>query len=443
VKKNNSKNGRANRNTFQSITLMLFLFGILFLFLPASVLHSQANKDSLNITSRDTARINPLRNNHVDLTGQNLTDASFPNSWPIFGTRTRMAIGGYVKVDYLQDFSGTLNDRFQFTIHNVPVKGTDGYGQQGYMNFFVRESRFNFDIRSQTEKGTPVRIFIEMDFWNLDRSPFFNTPRLRHAYGVLGQFLVGRTWGTLTDVYSIPTTIDFGAGDAISGSRRPQVRWEKPLSEMTNWAVALEMLEFPDIDNVADQDGQPSQLLPLFAGRITHELNSGGRIMLGGSVGQLRWDGLGTGPNATCFGWGVLFSGRHNLGELNYFYWNFSGGDGWGSNIISQIGLGNSAVLTPDGSLEPIFSYNISGGFAYYLSPILATNISTAWQSLEDSEFKSDESLKQGGTVHANLIWSPARVVNLGVEYMVGYRKNKNGADGTAHRAQAMIKFIF
>ena len=40
------------------------------------------------------------------LTGDDLVDAEFPGSWPIFGTTTRMRIGGYIKADAIFDFDG-------------------------------------------------------------------------------------------------------------------------------------------------------------------------------------------------------------------------------------------------------------------------------------------------------------------------------------------------
>ena len=389
----------------------------------------------------DTTRIDPLRDNNVDMTGDQLAADPFENSWELFGTGARMAIGGYMKLDYVQDFDGAY-DRFQFPIAQVPVRGDGRPAQSAYMNFFARESRISFDVRKITERGTPLQVFLEMDFWNTEDTPFFATPRLRHFYGVYGPLLAGRTWGTLTDVYSLATTIDFAAGDAISGSRRPQVRWEQPLSDDFDGAVALEMLEFVDIDNVAGQPGQASQRLPLLAARTTQTTDRG-RLMLGGSVFELRWDGLGEVSNATAVGWGVLLSGRLGLGKRDFLLWNASAGNGWASNIATAIGTGSSAVLLPDGALDPLFAWNVQVGGAHYLSNVVALNLSLAWASIEDSPERSDDSLEEGGTAHINVIWSPVPSVNTGVEYMVGLRRNYDGADGTAHRLQAMIKYIF
>ncbi len=254
--------------------------------------------DTINTTKNDSIRIDDFRDNMIDYTGQDLVDATFPNSWPLFGSKARMAIGGYVKLDYIQDFDGAY-DRFQYEIQNVPVAGDGRPDQSGYMNLFARETRFNFDIRSISESGRPYRIFIEMDFFNLDRGPFNQAPRLRHAYGVMGRLLVGRTWGTQSDLFAVPATIDFAAGDALTGTRRAQVRWEDKLGSKFMYALALEMLEFPGIDG-RDTVGQASQLLPLLAGRITKKTKSGWSI-------DVRCFGISTplgwfGRYAQCYG---------------------------------------------------------------------------------------------------------------------------------------------
>jgi len=389
----------------------------------------------------DHERIDPLRNNPVDLTGRLLAADPFEDSWPLYGTGARMAIGGYAKLDYVQDFDGAY-DRFQFPVSAIPVPGDGRPEQSGYMNMFARESRINFDFRKIAPTGTPLQVFLEIDFWNLDDAPFFATPRLRHFYGVYGPLLAGRTWGTLTDVYSLATTIDFAAGDALAASRRPQIRWEQPLGDEYHWAVALEMLEFPEIDNVFDLPGQASQELPLLAARVTKQTERG-RAMLGASAFQLRWDGQDMIPNDTAMGWGVVFSGRKGFGERDFLLWNASMGEGWGSNVISGIGGGTGAILKVDGTLDPLFSWNLQLGGAHYLSETLALNASLAWASFDDSELRPDDRLLEGGTAHFNVIWSPFKSVNTGLEYMFGLRRNVDGADGRAQRLQAMFKFIY
>jgi hypothetical protein len=398
--------------------------------------------DTLNTAAVDSSRIDDFRGNVIGYTGQDLLDASFPNSIPIFGSKARIAFPGYVKLDYIQDFDGNY-DRFQYEIANVPVPGDGRPEQSGYMNMHARESRFGVDIRSVTESGMPVQVFFEMDFYNLDRGPFNQAARLRHFYGVAGRLLIGRTWGTQSDLFAVPITIDFAAGDALTGTRRAQVRFEDKLGERMNYAVALEMLEFPGIDGI-DSLGIPSQNLPLLATRLTRKTKSGGRIMLGASVFQLRWDGLNIIPNATAIGWGVSFSGREYFGKSkHFFYWLTSYGQGWGSQIVATLGTGASAYLTPEGDLKTNQSWNLGGGVSINLTDKWVTNLSVNAYAMDPPESRAPNKMVSGESAHINLMWSPYKKVNTGIEYMYLRRTNMDDSRGTGSRLQLMVKYLF
>jgi hypothetical protein len=60
----------------------------------------------------------------------------------------------------------------------------------------------------------------------------------------VGRLLVGRTWGTQSDLFAVPITIDFAAGDALTGTRRAQVRFEDKIGEKISYAVAWKCWSF-------------------------------------------------------------------------------------------------------------------------------------------------------------------------------------------------------
>ena len=414
-------------------------FVVLFLVSQMLIAQQWNPSDSLKI-SKD--RLDDFRGNIIDYTGQDLIDASFPNSWPLFGSKARMSIGGYVKLDYIQDLDGAYN-RYQYEIQNVPIAGDGRPQQSGYMNMHGRESRLNVDVRSITETGMPVRVFFEFDFYNLDRGPFVQTPRLRHFYGVLGRLLIGRTWGTQSDLYAVPVTIDFAAGDALTGTRRSQIRFEDKINDKFTYAVALEMLEFPGVDG-RDFEGQASMALPVLVGRITKSTASGGRLFLGASLFQLRWDGEEIIPNSTTLGWGFSFSGREYFGEKkHWFRWMASYGQGWGSQIVATLGTQASAILNDEGELESMPAWNLGTGVAINISEKLTSNINLNYYSMTPSEFRDSSKMKTGSSGHINLIWSPYKKVDAGIEYMRLERINGDSSSGTGNRIQMMIKYNF
>ena len=170
--------------------------------------------DVLKIPEQDMRDPNPV------ITGNDLVNDDFKGSWPMFGSDFRMKIGGYLKADMLYDFNGTT-DKTQFLMSTIPVEGTPEYANDGYINFMARETRFNVDVR-RTSGKVPLRLFIEGDFWSAG-----NQLRLRHAYFVAGDFVVGQTWTTLSFLESMVFMIDFAAGDALFGGRTTLIRYQK------------------------------------------------------------------------------------------------------------------------------------------------------------------------------------------------------------------------
>jgi hypothetical protein len=50
--------------------------------------------------------------------------------------------------------------------------------------------------------------------------------------------------------------------------------------------------------------------------------------------------------------------------------------------------------------------------------------------------------MKSGESAHLNLIWSPYKKVNAGIEYMVLRRTNTDNINGIGTRLQLMIKYV-
>jgi len=381
---------------------------------------------------------NETRDSHEVMTAGDLAADDFVGSWPMFGSDYRMKIGGYVKLDALYDFDGT-GDKTQFLIAQIPVDGSPAAQKDGYFNMFARETRFNFDVRQSSDGGAEKQLFLEMDFF--DESSF--SPRLRHAYVVYGNLLFGQTWTTIADLSSLPFTIDFGAGDALFGTRTAQVRWQEDWNETWSWTVGLENLQFVGIYNPNNLPGEATTKLPVFAGRITKQ-TSNGRASLAALVQELRWDGQGLGPDASATGWALIYAGRRNLKSGDFWTWNIAYGDGTPETIMALTGSNANAVLEADGSLTTRKGYSVALGYGHRWSERLMSNFAYAYTDLEDLglDQRAPDAIESGGVGHANLIWQQGQL-SAGVELVWGRRDNADGRSGDATRVQAMLKYGF
>jgi hypothetical protein len=379
-----------------------------------------------------------VRDAHQLLTRDELTSDEFPASWPMFGTNTRMKIGGYLKADFVADFDGTL-DSTQFLMRTIPVEGTPEYGGDAYVDFFGKETRFNLDVRRIVPGAVPLRGFIEGDFFSEG-----NQFRLRHAYITAGDFVIGQTWTTLSFMEAIPVMFDFAAGDALFGGRSNQVRYQMSLNERWNLSVAAEEMQFLGIQNANNLPGRATSQWPLLAVRANYKYD-GGLVSIGSSIGQLHWDGAANGPSDSAVQLAFLVGGRHNLGERAFATYHLSYSEGAGENIMAFAGTDANAVLDANGNLETFPAFAAVFGFGYDLTSTLTTQGSYAYGVLDTPDSRASLALKRGGVAHLNLTWKPKKngYFSTGVEIMYGKIRVQNDATGDATRLQLMAKFAF
>ena len=389
---------------------------------------------------------NPLQDDKKYLTGQDLLDDSFPNSWPIPGTKMRFAVGGYAKLDFIQDLD-YVGDRFEFELATIPVEGTPEAELDGRTTLHAKESRIGFDFRTtaRNEKRNwefPMQAFLEIDFFE-DREELSRQTRLRHAYGVVGRFLAGQTWSISVDLEALPGTIDFAAGDALYGDRVAQIRMQDRAGKTLRWAFGLEDPKI-DIGNPFDLPGQNRPSLPNLAGKLRWTRENGSHFQVAGDLYQLDWQGGDTGPSDKAIGFALNLTGRLLVGKNNNNAFVAGGtiGEGAAHRVVSLEGAGNDAVITPNG-LDVMSHWQAYIGYSHYWTKSLNSSISTAWTELDNSEFQPGDAIHRAGSAHINLIWFPYTLVSTGCEYMWGLRENKDGAEGTARRFQCMMKFKF
>ncbi len=412
---------------------------IFFILIALPVICYAQESDSLKLDSLNTSqKIFPagdIKETNPVLSANDLIESDFPGSWPMFGSDVRIKIGGYVKVDALYDIDGTL-DKNQFLMSTIPVEGQPEYEDHGYFSFFSKETRFNIDIRRIGEGKVPLKLFIEGDFFSSG-----NQFRLRHAYITAGNFIIGQTWTTLSILESLPFMIDFAAGDALFGGRTSQIRYQANIDKHIKIAVALESLDLLGIENANNLPGKASAKLPLFAARIDYSWTSG-VLVIGSSIGQLRWDGGKDGTVNALQIDGVI-AGRQYFGKNNYFAWNISAGKGSGENIMAFAGSQANAVLNSEGELETIPSFASVLSFMHKWSDQFSSNFSYAYGWLDTPESRAPLALKRGGVGHVNLIYRPYQRFSTGVEYMWGARRTTDESFGNASRVQMMAKFEF
>jgi hypothetical protein len=355
----------------------------------------------------------------------------FPKSIAIPGTDLSLAIGGYIKVDFIQDFSG-IGDAFEFKTNSIPVEGSSAADQSGRTTIHARETRFNLDLRSNGTGRHPFRAFVEGDFFG-DGNSF----RLRHGYGEFGPILGGQTWSTFQDISARGLTIDFEGPDGEVFVRQAMIRFTHRIDEHWSIAVAAENPS-PQFAVPSDLTGSARAAMPDIPGYVRYQRGAG-HVQVAGLVRQLRFDGTGDSDNAATAGWGVnttfvypIFEGYQLLGQ-------FAIGEGTGRYIEGVSGQNLDAVLASTGSLQGIRTQSGNLGYIHRWSATVKSGLNFSTSYVEDDAALPSTAIDRLMDIRGNVVWTPYRLVDIGGELLWGERRNKNGASGDAWRFQFAV----
>jgi len=338
-----------------------------------------------------------------------------------------LKFGGYVKVDFIQDFD-PIGNPFQFKTDAIPVEGTAAAEQGGQTTIHAKETRFSLDLRHDMD-GEKFRAYIEGDFFADN-----NTFRVRHAFGEYANFLGGQTWTTFMDISARPRSLDYEGPDAEIFVRQAMIRYTHPFSAQWKLAVAVEQpggqFAIP-----AGLQGNARSTLPDFPAFLRYE-STRAHVQFAGILRQIRFDGQGGSPDVSTMGFGGNVSFRVNIAGKSGLMGEVSFGQGLGRYIESLNGQNADAVFRNDTTLEALTARAFVIGYEQHWSKTLQSTFAFALADLSKNEGLSASTIKQIHDGRLNLIWSPHAKVEVGGEVLRGWRKNQNDAEGEAWRFQ-------
>ncbi len=330
-----------------------------------------------------------------------------------------------------------------------PQPGTAGDTGGGTFHMHSRASKFGVKGSMDSDAGKITGV-IEVDAagragtgsWGASSSaPHI---RLRHAYGTVGNLLVGRTWGGLaTDFSWFPTVLEvwgpYGASVVYSDPRMSQVRYTMPIGDNK---LVLSAEENTGVDaNVSGDRPTLPRIVGAFhlmagpakvqvvAAMTTWQRNETGKDLDDGYTAASDLDGNGADDDVITLSgtmFGVNAAAAVGPGTLKFHYYTGQGGFQMNSVLI----LGGSSLgfyadtdgekLVPVTSTDMTLSYNMK---LDDMSEINATYGSIAIGDAVDTPDDAADAFcsgcvgSAGTSIHLNYIRTVAPGVNWGVEY--------------------------
>ncbi len=380
-----------------------------------------------NVFSEDT--LAAARYNNVPL------DPKYHGFFLLPGTQTLLKIGGYFKTDFINDLKPAGNTE-SFIPSSFPVPQATSVNNA---TVSIRPTRLSLDFRVPSTRLGEVRFYLEGDLFGTNST----TPRLRHAYAQVRNFLIGQTFSNFMDPDAFPDTLDFQGPNGMVSLRNPQLRYGFALSSSTTLYLSLEKPssdvtfktpEFSAQSNSPTRDG---------AIRLRQEFERG-HFQVAAIFRDIAVS-LPDGRNDSVFGWGVNTSlGVKTFGKDNAIL-AVAAGHGISRYLQDTSGLGIDAEVASGASnhLEATPAVGVEASYQHYWRKTLRSSAFYSYAAVNNTDLAAITSYNHATYSGANLIWNPYGSFNVGAEFLYGWVMDQNGLKANAPRIQFSAKYSF
>jgi hypothetical protein len=401
--------------------------------------------DALGLTHAERSPLPPQQSVSEDQDSASRIDNEAPPTDPalqgfiqIPGTQTIARIGGYAKLDAIYD-TRSIGTPDVFVPAAIPVPASR---DSGSFNLQARQTRFSLDIRHPSLFDQTLRFYFENDFYGGGNGQYGF--RLRQAYGQLGNTYAGFGWSSLTDVDAIPDTLDFQGPNSVIATRRAGIHQFFHLGEHSSLTLAAEQpsSEISAIDASAHVHGTQHMPDVILAAR-TEE--SWGHLQLGGVVRQLGYSS--DAQNHRSMSGGAQLSGSFKVGSFAAYNDLLMFGLNWGKGMARYLndlgGADLDAVVSADGRLHLLTERGAYAAYTHYWSDNWRSNLVYGVLRVPRSPWLTSTDFHDSDYGAANVIWTPAPALTVGMEVLHGRLEVQDNRYNTDTRVQGSVQYSF
>lgn len=331
---------------------------------------------------------------------------------------TSVKIGGYIKGDLLYSSNGV--NGVNATIAPAHVKTADS-SKDDRVDLSARETRFFIKTETPVE-GKTMKTHLEADFYGSGGNEFVSNShglRLRHAYGSWNNLLVGQTWSTFMDLYSLGELNSFGQHASVIFVRQAQVRYTHPF-EGGSLMFAVENPE----------DGGDDQKTPDLVARANFNGNWG-HAAAAVLVREINVEG---GDSE----WSSAYSLSARIPTV--------GGDDLRMQFnYGELGRYMGMVTYPDENLnvagvQGFKSWGTSLAYRHIWNNTMRSTLMLSHTEAEDATYATVPESSQ--SLHLNLMWSPSAKLRYGIEY-ANWEVDSAGTKDDMDLVQLSARYMF
>ena len=271
--------------------------------------------------------------------------------------------------------------------------------------------------------------------------------QLQNAYMSTKYFTFGYTIGSFMDINAIPTTIDYGGPCGMTFYRATQLQFRYGFDFGLSMGIAVEA---PNVNATGgeyiDVGAQRCPNIPLFVQYNLHN-NPNNHIRLGAVMRDISYTDKVKGVDTDKVGWGVQASMLATIGKLQ-LKGQLTVGEGIGSLVNNISNIGVDVVPNPDspGKAMMLSSESWYAGVQYNFNPkwfASAAYSQTALHSRNGYAEAHPDGFRKGQYAVANLFYNVSDNLQVGIEYLHGWRVDFDKRTFNANRVNLSARYDF
>ncbi|MBJ8418631.1 outer membrane trimeric porin-like protein DcaP [Acinetobacter courvalinii] len=348
---------------------------------------------------------------------------------------------GIARLDAAVDFKSSPDSggRTTSSIYRTPFEN-DKRANHSRSDASINASRLGvyFNSPDKTVTGNVEADFFDSSNMGTGDGKF----RIRHAYFTYKDWTFGQTWSLMSNMETRTESVDYTQFMGTSYTRTPQVRYDWKIDQNHDLKVALE------------HTGSRVSAFPSLTGRYTFKqgpltalaqgfVNEKSVDVAKDTVKKVSW-GAGTGLK-------YQFDPQQSV-QANYQY---IVGDQKFMPYTTQSGLANATALNAAGDfsldqdktdllMNKLHSFNI--GYSYKFNDQWRSNLSASLFEYDDNtEYAklNQDANKRLTDYAANIFYSPAEQIDIGLEYHQGKREVFDGRTADVSRLNFVSMYKF
>jgi len=348
---------------------------------------------------------------------------------------------GIARLDAAVDFKSSPDSggRTTSSIYRTPFEN-DKRANHSRSDASINASRLGVYFNSPDKAVTGN---VEADFFDSSNMGTGDGKfRIRHAYFTYKDWTFGQTWSLMSNMETRTESVDYTQFMGTSYTRTPQVRYDWKIDQNHDLKVALE------------HTGSRVSAFPSLTGRYTFKqgpltalaqgfVNEKSVDVAKDTVKKVSW-GAGTGLK-------YHFDPQQSV-QANYQY---IVGDQKFMPYTTQSGLANATALNAAGDfsldqdktdllMNKLHSFNI--GYSYKFNDQWRSNLSASLFEYDDNtEYAklNQDANKRLTDYAANIFYSPAEQIDIGLEYHQGKREVFDGRTADVSRLNFVSMYKF